>query len=170
MPAARILNPTAFDTDDFVNGVRNIEIPVDASRGEALVLRLTLTSIALTASDALKAYLQTRGPDGLWDDRIALATVAGNVTASAAAPVAREGVVQKFGTLESTAEVYTPSGSADGDRLGAGTVRNGPFPPPYHGPESGEDRANARVRLELTDDSEAAQFVGTVAVYRDAAD
>lgn len=106
------------------------ELPCDLSRYPEVLLALWLTTADTAAGDKLSVKLQC-SYDGIgWHDRAVFADLLGTLSPSATAPVYRELRLTQLKDPAQTAaeEAVTPSGSADGAALTAGTVLDGPFP------------------------------------------
>jgi len=79
------------------------------------------------AGDTLNVYIQSRGKEGVWNDRVAFTQLLGTVSSGEVIEANLQGLV----TLDSGEELGEPSGSTGASRLTAGTVRNGTFPGLY---------------------------------------
>jgi hypothetical protein len=98
------------------------------SNADEIQLVATLTgNAAAAAGDKIDIVLQSKTQNGIWDDRIRLRQLLGNMSSGEG----DQGTVQKFGTFSDTEEAGEQSGSTGGSGLSAGTVKNGPFPPPF---------------------------------------
>ncbi len=160
--ATRKVFEYAFDTGDLVGadgGTASVELDaVDLSRFDELELEIVVDTAATEAGDTLNVYLQSRGPAGVWDDRIATAQFTGD---QADAEV-RKYAVQQFGTFSDTEEASEPQGSAGGSHLTAGGVKNGPFPGPYRNKGVGTETAWRLQFVVANSSTENAAFAGAV--------
>lgn len=160
-----------FDYDFSLSGAgatTNVELDaLDLSRFDELELEIVLSTAATDAGDTLNVYLQSRGPSGIWDDRIATAQFLGTDTDAEV----RKYVLQQFGTFSDAEEASEPQGSAGGSRLTTGTVKNGSFPGPYRTKGAGGSTATAwRVQFVTVDADEDSAFTGTVYIHGNSGD
>ena len=148
-----------FDTG---TGTQNLNYEwgkLDISSADWLKVKLEIEKADTDAGDTLNAYIQERGPDHLWHDRIAFTQVIGTASPTAADPEVLDASLMQAGTLSDDEEESEPSGSAGASHLTAGTVKNGPFPGMYHD-ANGVRGASLRLRLEITDSDVDADFEG----------
>ena len=139
-------------------GTTNVELPaIDLSQMDELELEIVLATAATDAGDTLNVYLQSRGPAGIWDDRIAVAQFLGTATDAEV----RKYAVQAFGTFADTEEASEPTGSAGASHMTAGTVKNGPFPPLYRNKGVGTE-TSWRLVFDVVDADADSAFTGTV--------
>lgn len=121
---------------------------------------LELTKTETDAGDTANFYVQRRGPNGQWSDVIAFTQKIGSESGSVSTPEVLEANLQQAGTLSDTEETNEPSGSLGGSHLTAGTVRNGPFPGVYTDLTSKQRAASWRLRIEVVDSDNDADFEG----------
>lgn len=100
---------------------------IDLSHCDELTVTYKIVTTITSTSNTLDIYVQSRGRDGFWDDRIHFTQIAATPNQNKAQKL----VLQQFGTFSDTEEASVPSSSSGGTRLAAGTVKNGPFPRPY---------------------------------------
>lgn len=160
-----------FDYDFSLSGAgatTNVELDaLDLSRFDALELEINVATAATDTADTLNVYLQSRGPSGIWEDRIATAQFLGDQSDAEV----RRYVLQQFGTLADSEEASEPVGSAGGSHLTAGTVKNGAFPGPYRTKGAGGSTATAwRLQFVTVDADEDSAFTGTVYVSGNSGD
>jgi hypothetical protein len=142
-------------------GTTNVELPaMDLSQFDELELEIDVDTSATDAGDTLDVYLQSRGPAGIWDDRIATAQILGTASDNEV----RKYAVQQFGTFADSEEASEPQGSAGGSHLTAGSVKNGPFPPPYRSAGVGTLTA-WRLQFVMVDADADGSFTGTVYIF-----
>lgn len=128
----RVTQRIAFDTSvdiGVAGGTGNYTLDaIDLSWADEITMRVSFTKANTDAGDTCDVYLQSRGPDGIWTDRIASHQLTGDMSPTTADPEVRDYVLQQFGTFSDAEEGAETSGSLGGSRLTAGTVRNGSFP------------------------------------------
>lgn len=137
--------------------------PMDLSRCREIELELIVTAAATGATDLLDVELQdTRDGQLTWNTR-AHAQVLGNQSASATAPYVYRMALTSAIALQSPEKGYVETGSAGGSAIAAGTVVNGPFPPPWRkGVTTGTRLSAWRVLFTQTDVSTTASFTAEV--------
>lgn len=123
---------------------------------------LELTKADTDAADTMDVFLQERGPVGVWDDRIHFSQVIGTLSPSASVPETLKAALQQAGTLSDTEEQNEPSGSAGASHITAGTVVNGPFPGSFYDATTRQRDASWRIRIEVVDSDNDADFEGNV--------
>ena len=152
----------AFDTDDGGQTINQELDPLDLSRCDLIRVTVKLSKAITDTADTFDVYLQCRGPDGKWEDRIHFSQLLGDLSPTVADPEILVATLQQFGTLGDDEEESEPSGSAGGSRLSAGSVRNGAFPGRYH--DGTAPAASWRVQLVVVDADADADFEGTIYV------
>lgn len=140
-------------------GTTNVELPaMDLSQFDELELEIVFSTLATDTADTLNVYMQSRGPAGIWDDRIAVAQLLGDATDAEV----RKYSVQQFGTFADTEEASEPTGSAGASHMTAGTVKNGPFPPLYRDKTNKTTSTSWRLQFVVVDADADSAFTGTV--------
>lgn len=159
MSVGRVAIP--FDTGVGTQNLNYEAGNLDISDADWLKATLNLTKADTDAGDTANIYVQARGPNGIWNDIIAFTQVIGTLSPSSSAPEVLMANLMQAGTLSDDEEESEPSGSAGGSHITAGTVKNGPLPGMYHD-SSGVRGASLRVRVEVTDADNDADFEGTI--------
>lgn len=151
--------------------------PYDLTRALALHVRGSITKAATAdaGTDVLDVRLQSTSDRGAtWDTRARL-QFDGSTSPAAGTPETKDATIQPVGTLADTEESGEPSGSLGATDLAAGAVRNGPFPNRYRDPAAaapGELPVFTawRLRIDVTDANNNADFEGTLEVSIDSPD
>lgn len=131
--------------------------PYDLSHAEALVCELIVSAAATAAGDILDVRIQNTFDGTYWNTVIRFDAILGNVTE----PEIRRATVNQVVDLASTEEQYETTDSTGATDISAGTVRNGPFPPPYK--TAAGRQPNWRVFFDITSAS-APSFTGTLKI------
>jgi len=155
MPTASV-GPISFDTGAGSQTLNTEVGPLDLSYPDVLKWILKVTKAAEDAGDTLNVYIQSRGRDGVWHDRVSFTQILGSASPAAATPEILEAVLQKMGSFSDDEEESEPSGSTGASRLTTGTVRNGPFPGKYY--ENGARASAWRVQAVIVDADNDADF------------
>lgn len=114
------------------NGTTYEELPpYDFSHADILRGKVVCTVTNADAGDTLDIYVESRGLDGIWEERIHFGQLTGDMSASAATPETRRATLSKMGTLSDNEEAAEGNDSLGASSINASTVLNGPFPGRY---------------------------------------
>ncbi len=123
-------NRCVFDYAGTVTASTDVNLDaIDLSRADSLYMEVQLSSApGAVSGDTCNVYLQSRGRSGVWNDRIAIDQLLGNMSSG---EVRDATLLKQATTLATTEKEGEPSGSTGASRLTAGTVRQGAFPGLY---------------------------------------
>lgn len=138
---------------------------LNLSWAKALICDLKITVANTDATDTLDVYIEETVDNVTWNQRGRFEQITGDMSPTTTAPEVRRLVISALPPLDTTEESYETTGSTGGTSLSAGTVRNGPFLPPYRGDASNAPQASYRARLVVTDADNNADFEGTLTVF-----
>ena len=130
MTGGRVIQDITLPATSNGTGTKQTTVfdPLDLSRGRQLEATLKVTAAASGASDVLDVRIQDTDDGVVWNDRIRFLAVAGNQAVSPA--YIQRAVLTNSIPLQSSEKDYIESGASGGSAIAAGTVVNGPFPPP----------------------------------------
>lgn len=152
-------------TLDTGAGTKQILVTLDAynlSRCECLELIIKLTKADTAGGDTLDVYLEETVTRAVtWDQRVHSHQFIGTMSPSTTAPEVRRYRVQADTVLNTSDSAYETTGSAGSSDIAAGSVRHGPFAPPYNGTNNALTAVH-RIRIEQVQGGVAADFEGTI--------
>ena len=155
-----------FDTSTGDLTENDLISQIDFSRADIIVLTVLLTDAATETDDTLTIYLQSRGPSGYWEDRIATAQFLGDQST----PKAYRYNLMKWADLSSSEEAGEIAPGSTGSHISAGTVVHGPFPGRFMATRETPQAGWRLVFAQSDSGTDNANFAGSVWIELDTPD